>query len=330
MNRIIQRGIHFLQRIARESKAYGNHRREFGFHIASVIFRDGLIPPGKSPKYLREIEKYIDGELADFLNDYKIGHLAPEKYPGSSNIPVWVCWWQGPEAMPELVAMCYKRLQSVLSDNMELRLITEKNYRDYVEFPDHINEKFEKGIITVTTLSDILRMTLLSRYGGVWVDATVFFTDELPREFTEHPFYSQKMAGTPAAEREACKSLWCGFCMAGYAGMPMFQFTRDAFAEWWKKHDDIPDYVMIDYLNLIGYNHFDEIKTLIDAVPNNNTGVFNMYQVLNQPYTPELYKSLTENDIIHKLTYKMELQKHTEDGRETLYGHLLKEVYDEE
>ncbi len=327
MNRMIQRGMHFLQRIQRESKVYGKHRREFGAAIANEIFLDGLIPPGKSPRYLQKIEEYVDRTLADFLAGYRFEPAPAQHYPGSDKIPLWVCWWQGEESMPELVRMCYRRLWQVLpADTMELRLITQDNYREYVTLPAHIEDKFARKIITVTTLSDILRMSLMSRYGGVWVDATVFFTDAFPEEFLRKPFYSQKMAGTPAAQREACKSLWCGFCMAGYAGGPLFQFTRDAFFHWWQKHDDIVDYVLIDYLILEGYRHFPQIRELVDGVPNNNTGVFDMYGMLNQPYTPELYEELTKENRIHKLTYKMELRKQTADGQDTLYGFLLKDV----
>ncbi len=327
MKRFFERCYHFLQHIIRESKAHKGNRKEFGLHIANVIFFDGIIPARKTKRYLHEIEQYVDNSLKTFIENYKFEEAPKEKYPGFTKIPVWVCWWQGEKSMPELVQMCYKRLQQVLPpDKMELHLITEDNYKDFVSFPEHIVEKFNNKIITVTTLSDILRMTLLSKYGGVWIDATVFFTDDFPEEYTKHPFYSQKMANTPDAEGEACKSLWCGFCMAGYAGCPLFQFTRDAFAEWWRKYNKIVDYVLIDYLNLEGYNHFEEIRTLIDAVPNNNIGVFEMYRVLNKPYTDELYKQLTDNNSIHKLTYKMELKKVTDDGQETLYGHLLKEV----
>ncbi len=327
MNRFLGRCVHFLQRIGRETKAFPRNAGEFNSQIAAEIFRDGLIPPGKSPRYLRKIEEYVESELADFIRDYRFDPMPEEPYPGSDRVPVWVCWWQGEQAMPELVSMCYTRLKQVLGENMELRLITRDNYKDYVTFPAHITDKFERGIITVTTLSDILRMSLLAKYGGVWVDATVFFTDDFPAEFTAHPFYSQKMAGAADAQREACKSLWCGFCMAGYAGFPLFQFTRDAFAAWWAKHDDIVDYVLIDYINLVGYNHFAEIRDTIDAVPNNNVGVFEMYRVLHQPYTPELYEKLTAHTRIHKLTYKIDLVKTSADGRETLYGHLLKEVH---
>lgn len=115
--------------------------------------------------------------------------------------------------------------------------------------------------------------------------------------------------------------------MTGYAHNPIFEFGRDAFFEWWRKYDDIVDYVLIDYLILLGYKNFQQIRELIDDVPDNNQDIFEMYQVLDKPYTIELYDRLTKRNIIHKLTYKIDLKKETADGEETLYAHLLREVY---
>ena len=179
----------------------------------------------------------------------------------------------------------------------------------------------------MTTLSDILRFCLLSEYGGFWMDATVFFTGEFPKEFLKKPFYSQKMYDPVVCQREACKGRWCGFFMTGYAHNPIFEFGRDAFFEWWRKYDDIVDYVLIDYLILLGYKNFKQIRELIDDVPDNNLDIFEMYQVLDKPYTTELYERLTKRNIIHKLTYKIDLKKETANGQETLYAHLLREVY---
>ena len=95
----------------------------------------------------------------------------------------------------------------------------------------------------------------------------------------------------------------------------------------WRKYDDIVDYVLIDYLILLGYKNFQQIRELIDDVPDNNQDIFEMYQVLDKPYSKELYERLTRQNIIHKLTYKIDLKKETADGQETLYAHLLREVY---
>ena len=95
----------------------------------------------------------------------------------------------------------------------------------------------------------------------------------------------------------------------------------------WRKYDDIVDYVLIDYLILLGYKNFQQILEFIDDVPDNNQDIFEMYQVLDKPYSKELYERLTKQNIIHKLTYKIDLKKETADGQETLYAHLLREVY---
>jgi len=51
-----------------------------------------------------------------------------------------------------------------------------------------------------------------------------------------------------------------------------------------------------------------------------------MYGLLNRPYTDELYKDITKNNVMHKLTYKIDLYKRTNMNEETLYLHLLNEV----
>ncbi len=327
MNRIIERAFHLGQRIVREGKVYPKHKKEFGAPIARAIFRDGVIPPGKSASYIKKIETYVEQELKEYIQAYHPDQPGAFPYPGSEKIPVWVCWWQGEENMPELVRTCYRRLHEIIDPGkMEIRLITLANYQEYIIFPAHIERKFAEKRITMATLSDMLRLSLLSQYGGWWVDATVYFTEPLPDDFFSHAFYSQKMAKTPAAAREACKSLWCGFCMAGYAGVPLFSFARDAFFFWWEKHDDIVDYVLIDYLILMGYRHVPEIRALVDAVPDNNVGVFEMYQHLNDPYGDALWERLTQDNRIHKLTYKMELHKETLNKEQTLYGWLTKDT----
>ena len=51
--------------------------------------------------------------------------------------------------------------------------ITEKNYKDYVNMPDYIIRKQQSGEIDLTHFSDILRMMLLARHGGIWMDSTL-------------------------------------------------------------------------------------------------------------------------------------------------------------
>ena len=102
----------------------------------------------------------------------------------------------------------------------------------------------------------------------------------------------------------------------------------DAFSHWWAHYDTIIDYVLIDYMLWSGFKGVDAIHKTIDAVLDNNEDIFEMYQVLNLPYSPQLMEKLTQRNVIHKLTYKMDLQKVTPDGQLTLYGYLWNQVFD--
>jgi len=116
--------------------------------------------------------------------------------------------------------------------------------------------------------------------------------------------------------------------MAGPKNSIIFRYMNDAFSYWWEHYDTIIDYVLIDYILWTGFCHIPTIHDIISEIPDNNPDIFEMYQVLNQPYSPELMERLTKRNVMHKLTYKMDLQKETVDCKPTLYGFLLRNVSD--
>ena len=330
MNRFFQRAVHLWERVRREGKVLPMRWRVFGPKIACLTFIDGLIPPWKHSWYIRAVSKYVDKFLRGLVNEYSNCIDESCIRPADEKTPVWCCWWQGEEQMPELVKLCHARLKQVIPvDKAELHLITLNNYTQYVDLPEHILDKFNRGVITMTTMSDVLRFALLERYGGYWLDATVFFTGDIPEEYFSGKFFCQRMvSNTKYAVREACGCNWCGFSMAGPSGSIVFRVMKDAFSIWWEHFDTIIDYVLIDYMLLTGFQSVPAIHKVIDSVPDNNEDIFEMYQVLNQPYSEELYQRLTERNVMHKLTYKMDLRKQTEDGQMTMYGYLVKMVED--
>ena len=52
--------------------------------------------------------------------------------------------------------------------------------------------KYEKGIIPKAQFTDIIRLALLDKYGGVWIDSTMFETGELPKEVFSSEFFTYK------------------------------------------------------------------------------------------------------------------------------------------
>ena len=119
-------------------------------------------------KILNKLRKKYKKKIQAFVSE-----IEKENYEQKKSNIVWVCWFQGMEKAPDLVKKCFDSLKANLT-NKELIVITEENYKDYITFPEFIEEKIVDGIITKTHLSDLLRLELLINYGGTWIDATVF------------------------------------------------------------------------------------------------------------------------------------------------------------
>ena len=94
------------------------------------------------------------------------------------NAPVWVSWMQGYDKAPDIVKKCIDSIKA--STNHPVYIVTSENLNEYADIPDYISEKYASGIITNAQFSDILRMSLLSKHGGIWIDATVFAPKKLP------------------------------------------------------------------------------------------------------------------------------------------------------
>lgn len=69
--------------------------------------------------------------------------------PASNQAPIWVCWWQGENAMPPIVQSCFQSLCSHAGNHL-VHLITQENISKYVTIPDYILRKVQEGKISFT------------------------------------------------------------------------------------------------------------------------------------------------------------------------------------
>jgi len=84
---------------------------------------------------------------------------------------IWILWLQGIDQAPPLVLKC---LQSWKEKNpgWEVRALDRSEVDTLIEL-DPILEK-NRDTITPQKTSNIIRLNLLAKYGGVWVDASCF------------------------------------------------------------------------------------------------------------------------------------------------------------
>ncbi len=322
--KILRKIKHLLQRFVVCCKEYPKDRKEFGHRVARVKFWDVLIPTGKSKKYIDTLSQCMEIELKDII----IAHhttLTKTEEKQLDKTPIWVCWWQGEVSMPDIVKLCYRAMQKQAPKGVQTVLITEENYNQFVSIPEYIVRKYRNGVISAAHFSDVLRFCLLSEYGGMWLDATVFTSGPIPEAFFAKEYYTQKVADISLYPKEPSRAQWCGFIWSGKPGNPLFCFVRDALFVYWKKHNRVMDYIFFDYIILAAYNNLPHIKAMMDRQEPNNEHIWALWQMMNREYDEDVVAELFENNIFHKLSYKVKLSARTEDGRQTVYGHILEE-----
>ena len=80
-------------------------------------------------------------------------------------------WFQGFNSAPELVRKCRHSWQRHNS-NWQVISLDGENYKEYINLDDIIRQ--HRHTIPIVHLSELVRINLLAKFGGVWVDATCF------------------------------------------------------------------------------------------------------------------------------------------------------------
>lgn len=89
------------------------------------------------------------------------------------NKTIWICWFQGEhdEHMPRINKLSVGRWRKLNPDYQVIFLSNENIVYFAPEFEDIVRQSPERSY---ASKSDLLRILLLSKYGGTWVDSSVY------------------------------------------------------------------------------------------------------------------------------------------------------------
>ena len=261
--------------------------------------------------------------MADFTNSF------PDNVTGLNN-PVysgknyaWSCWWQGIDKAPDLIKACINSLKRYLPDEVELIIITKDNYRDYVDFPKWLIDKVESGEITLTTFSDVIRASLLYKYGGIWLDSTILLTEALPIDFWDYDIFTIR------------ELHYCLPFMGGKPGQKFYRFLMEGFFYYYKNYKDTKYYLLVTYLLDIAMNKYPDIQEKYNKLPVKSPMIsdINNYDSLsyhiNEKYTPEVYEKYMKGIYIHKLQRRFDRFGKSINDTDNIYHYILsKFLYD--
>lgn len=222
---------------------------------------------------------------------------------------VWICWLQGVDNAPYIVQKCIKSIQENLYDR-EVIILTEENYRDYVKFPEKVQEKIDNGIITRTHFSDLLRIELLTTYGGTWIDATVYCSNkEIPNYFFESDLFMYQILKPGRSGHSAYVSTWF---MNAKSNNDILELTKHLLYTYWERNSHMIDYFLLHQFICIAAEYYKEEWE--NMIPLSSSTPHILLLRLFKKYDNNIWTILKDQSPFHKLTYKFEESQTTKKG----------------
>ncbi len=238
-----------------------------------------------------KVYRYVERKYKKYLNyDYE------KKDCGKKSEDVWICWLQGINQAPEIVQTCFASVKKWMPDK-KIHVIDKSNIFSYVQLPKYVIEKWEKGLISNTLLSDFIRLSILVEYGGIWIDATVLLTGPIPEYIDQSDFFIYQ---SNIYDLTKVGESW--FIKAN-ADNRILKTTLNLLIEYWKCETKIRDYFLMFLFMKMACDKYSEDICDMYRIPMEIPIL--LQKNMMKKYDKNLYKEICRLSSIHKLTYKI-------------------------
>ena len=224
-----------------------------------------------------------------------IGELLPERDT------IWWCWLQGFDNAPALVQCCYRSLEKL---GKKIIILDENNIHDYVALPEYIEEKYRDGLIGKAHYADLVRLELLTKLGGTWIDSTAFITgiEQFGRILDDEDLFMYRSGNVSEY------IIFDNWLMQAKRKSAIFEATKKMLYSFWGEEDKVKHYFLFHVMMSIACKRYNDEYTKIPAFSNEPAHIL-QYE-LERPFSEKRWEQITRMSDVHKLTYKIENKDH--------------------
>ena len=253
----------------------------------------------------------LDNNLAESkLSQDNISIPSDNSQSSPSGSPIWFCWLQGMENAPELVKVCLESLRASIRE--DVIVLDAQNYADYVTLPEYVTRKYKKGIIPPALFSDMLRLELLIKYGGTWIDSTVWTSPKVGAKDSKCWQAWQKIQESELfiyryfnrGGRVEGMSNWFIHAEAGNA---LLKDVRDMLYAYWHDYNCTVEY----YIFHLFFSHVAKrYPEMIRKMPKGNSyHALWLRDHVEREISKEDWQKLINNVPFHKLNWRKKVPK---------------------
>lgn len=240
--------------------------------------------------------------------------LAPENAGVSKEAEggekIFSIWLQGEENAPEVVKACWRSVRK--NCPQELVVLDGKSIGDWIELPEHIAGKWRDGKMKPAHFTDVCRLALLERHGGLWLDATDYVPAAFPQWLWDCGFFMHT-AGTRLPG-------WYASVQNCFIRSERGNFLTSAWlrlvCEYWRREDRAADYFVHQLLfSMLVENNAEAARRYgeMPKIVQDPTHAL-WFGHGNSPYDPETWDELASAALFQKTEYKSEMATSPKPG----------------
>lgn len=211
-------------------------------------------------------------------------------------------WAQGITSAPAIVKTCYREMRRHHNDD-DLCFLDNDSWKFYVDIPDHVIDNLGTNF---TAFSDLLRVELLSKFGGVWADATCYCTQNLINEFHEMVSPSGFFAFDKGTSNRGLISNWF---MASEAGSYPMCLMRELLLLYWENYSRPVHYFFFHQFFNLSYQADKKFRMSVHKAPLLDWKPRELKALMLKKFERESFNRALCSSPVHKLTYKIPISK---------------------
>lgn len=307
---------------------------------------------GIYPEVLKKVEPFLVKRYAPLVSGFKFQVSSERANTNCTNNtneiphqvwnkelrPIWWCWLQGLAAAPAIVKACYNSLKQLTG--YSLVVIDNANWREYVELPRYIVEKWEKGRIPAAMFADLLRVELLIKYGGTWIDSTVLCTG-VNDNHNDNSKYSQldtdsKLTTLNSQLKHFMNAPLFVFQYSKEGSVPVsisnwfitacrnnevLRVLREMLYAYWRDYDCVLDYYIFHlFFAMISKEYPEQMAAMPYAQSQRSLVLLHHW---GEKFEQNKWDKLTSQVCFHKLAFRV--GEDVQNNKENYYNYILTE-----
>ncbi len=230
---------------------------------------------------------------------------------------IWWCWLQGFEAAPPIVKACYASVERHLPD-YEIKLIDNINWKEYVKLPGYVVEKWEKGRIPAAMFTDLLRLELLIRYGGTWMDSTVLSTGNI-NENQNVKYLDANLFLFQYTQQGSLPVSISNWFISACSNNEVLMVQREMLYAYWKDYDCVLDYYIFHlFFSMISKEYPEEIAAMPYGHSMKSLALLHHW---GETFDQKKWDRVTSKVSFHKLAFRV--SENVKRGKDNYFNHIL-------